>query len=51
MLIETCLLFDIDTLTISPFLSIPIMMIIIYILSTLISFILMQIPIVNKYIL
>lgn len=49
MLIEICLMFDIDTMIICPLLSIPLMVFIIFITSTLISYVLMQIPIIKRF--
>lgn len=49
MLMETCISCGIDTLIISPILSIPLMVIILYIISTLICLVLLQIPWINRY--
>lgn len=49
ILIEICLMFDIDTMIICPMLSIPLMVSIIFITSTLISYVLMRIPIIKRF--
>ncbi len=49
MIIETLLLFKVDTMTFHPLLGIPLFAIFIYIVSTFISYLLSKIPIFNKY--
>jgi len=49
MLMETCISYGIDTLIINPILSIPLIVFLLYTISTLIIFVLIQIPWINRY--